>query len=61
MSALNPTLVVSVLASLCIGGAVGAGVVRITMQVPACAIAPASQPQGLRTSPPLDDTGKTYR
>ncbi len=60
MSALNSTLIVSVLASLCIGGAVGASVVKITMQVPACATAPAP-PQGLRTSPPLDDTGKTYR
>jgi hypothetical protein len=65
MASLSPTLIVSVLASLCVGGAVGAGVTRVTLETPACttpAMAPkaAKAWQQFKNVPPLDDTGKTY-
>ena len=68
MASLSPTLIISVLASLCVGGAVGAGVTRVTWQTPACpAPAPATAPaaaktwQQFKSVPPLDDTGKKYQ
>ena len=65
MASLSPTLIISVLASLCVGGAVGAGVTRVALETPACTT-PAMAPKAAKTwqqfknVPPLDDTGKTY-
>ena len=66
MASLSPTLIISVLASLCVGGAVGAGVTRVALETPACT-APATVPaaaktwQQFKSVPPLDDTGKKYQ
>jgi hypothetical protein len=60
MPAMNPTLIVTVIVSLCVGGAVGAGVTRIVFQQPVCVAAPAQGPNPL-AAPPLTDPGKTYK
>ena len=64
MASLSPTLIISVLASLCVGGVVGAGVTRVALETPACttpAAAAAKTWQQLKSVPPLDDTGKKYQ
>ena len=62
MASLSPTLIISVLASLCVGGAVGAGVTRVALETPACtAPATAKTWQQFKSVPPLDDTGKKYQ
>jgi hypothetical protein len=60
MHAMNPTFIVTVIVSLCVGGAAGAGVTRIVFQQPACVTVPAQGPNPL-AAPPLTDPGKTYR
>jgi hypothetical protein len=64
MSPLNPTLIISIIISLCIGGAAGAGIGSVVLRQPACttaAPAETQQWQNLKPVKPLDDTGKTYR
>lgn len=66
---MNTNLIISIVISLMIGGAVGAGATRLTQatpapaRTPACAPAIVSQPQAPNSfnSPPLTYQGKTYR
>jgi hypothetical protein len=64
MPTMSLTLIVSVLVSLCVGGAIGAGVASVAIQAPACSPTPAAGAQhwqDFKAVRPLDDTGKTYR
>jgi hypothetical protein len=60
MPAMNTTLIASIVISLCVGGAVGAGVTRIVFQQPVCVAAPAQAPNSFNVAP-LTDPGKTYK
>ena len=66
---MNTNLIISIVISLMVGGAVGAGATRLIQPTPApaptpaCAPAPAPQTQVPNSfnAPPLTDQGKTYR
>jgi hypothetical protein len=60
MPAVSPTSMVTIIVSLCVGGAVGAGLTRIVFLRPMCVAAPEQWSNPL-AAPPLNEPGKTYR
>jgi len=63
----NTNVIISLVISLFVGGAVGAGVTHFVQPTPApapaqpCVAAPAPQAHSSFDVPPLDYKGKTYR
>jgi hypothetical protein len=56
---MNPTLIIAVIASLCVGGAAGVGVTHYLVDKPACAGNDAAWKKFIDV-PALPTTGKNY-
>ena len=57
---MNPTLIIAIIASLCVGGAAGAGVTHYLVEKPACAGNDAAWKKFINVPPLPTNTGKTY-
>ncbi len=56
---MNPILIIAVIASLCVGGAAGAGITHYLVERPACAGHDAAWKKFINV-PALPATGKNY-
>jgi hypothetical protein len=57
---MNLTLIIAVVASLCVGGAVGAGTIHFLVERPACAGNDAAWKKFIDVPPLPTNTGKNY-
>lgn len=57
---MNSTLIIAIIASLCVGGAVGVGVTQFLVEKPACAGNDAAWKKFISMPPLPTNTGKSY-